>query len=60
MTTFTPGMRTECCTHCGQTAEAHHSDTRCYSTEELLNRLEYVRQTGRWPAPDEGHKEDTR
>jgi hypothetical protein len=41
------------CAHCGQGAEAHHSDGRCYTPEAMGNRLHFSQQTGRWPGPDE-------
>jgi hypothetical protein len=47
-----------CCANCGQTPEQHHSDGRCYSVEEQVNRLRFLQRTGRWPGPDEGCEED--
>lgn len=46
-----------CCVHCGQVAEAHHSDEQCYTTEELVARLRFAQREGRWPGPDEGCEE---
>lgn len=42
------------CDHCGQVPEQHHSDTRCYTVEELASRLRFAQRTRRWPGPDEG------
>lgn len=47
-----------CCIHCGQVPDAHHSDERCYATEELLARLRFAQHAGRWPGPDEGCEEE--
>ena len=44
------------CEHCGCLPEAHHSDGRCYTAEEMGNRLRFYPQTGRWPGPDEGYE----
>ena len=43
-----------CCGHCGQVPDQHHSDTRCYTDNELGARLAFSQRTGRWPGPDEG------
>lgn len=43
-----------CCWHCGQLPAAHHTDGRCYTTEEIGYRLRFCQQTGRWPGPEEG------
>lgn len=44
----------ECCGQCGQVPEQHHSDTRCYTVEEIGARLRFRQRAGRWPGPDEG------
>ena len=46
------------CTHCGQVADQHHSDRRCYTTQELIARLQFAHRAGRWPGPDEGCEGD--
>ncbi len=42
------------CAHCGQVPEQHHSDTRCYTVDEIGHRLRFAQRTRRWPGPDEG------
>ena len=44
----------ECCGHCGQVPEQHHSNTGCYTTEEIGARLMFFQRTRQWPGPDEG------
>jgi ribosomal protein L32 len=46
------------CEHCGQVPEQHHSDTRCYTVEEIGHRLRFSQRRGRWPGPDEGCEEE--
>jgi hypothetical protein len=46
------------CVHCGCVQEAHHSDGRCYTVEEIVNRLRFYQRTRRWPGPDEGCEEE--
>lgn len=48
-----------CCGHCGQVPEQHHSDRRCYITDEIVARLLWWQRHGRWPGPDEGCATDT-
>jgi hypothetical protein len=58
MTTFTPHRFTQCCVHCGQTSEEHHSDQHCYTDLELLARLRFFQREGWWPGPNEGCEEE--
>jgi hypothetical protein len=51
--TYMPGLYDACC-QCFQDAAQHHSDGRCYTADELTNRLIFYQQTRRWPGPDEG------
>lgn len=44
--------------HCGQLPGQHHSDTRCYTVEEIGHRLRFSQRTKRWPGPDEGCEEE--
>jgi hypothetical protein len=60
--TYTPDTRlaacgTLLCTACGSREDAHHSDGRCYTTDELVARLRFYAATNRWPGPDEGCEE---
>jgi len=41
------------CSHCGCLPYVHHRDGRCYTTEEMGQRLQVFQQTGRWPLEDE-------
>jgi hypothetical protein len=57
--TYTPNPRLvacgiDLCAACGQRDEAHHSDGRCYTVDELVARLRFYTAWNRWPEPDEG------
>jgi hypothetical protein len=43
-----------CCCHCGCLPALHHTDDRCYTADEIGERLRTYQRTGRWPGPDEG------
>jgi hypothetical protein len=43
-----------CCLHCGCRPVLHHTDGRCYTTDEIGERLREYQRTARWPGPDEG------
>ena len=49
----------DCCTQCGATRDAHHTDGRCYTLAEMCARLRHYAATGVWPGPDEGCEEST-
>jgi hypothetical protein len=52
-TTYMPGLYFVC-RECGQVSGQHHSDGRCYTADELANRLIFYERTRCWPGPDEG------
>jgi hypothetical protein len=41
------------CWHCGCLPTLHHTDTRCYTADEIGERLREYQRSGRWPGPDD-------
>jgi hypothetical protein len=42
-----------CCWFCGCLPVLHHTDGRCYTADEIGERLRAYQRTGLWPGPDD-------